>query len=88
MPRNRPEVDVGAPGLAGGPGPTPPGVEDGTPRATRTAAGEGGPESADAQGDEARKAERTAGTRGHEIPGKGQTPSPRSPGARRGRRRR
>lgn len=86
MTREKPEVDVGAPGLAGGPGPTPPGVDDGTPRATRTAVGEGPPQSAGSQGEETRIAERSAGTRGDELPG---TTAPRrSPAARRGRRRR
>ncbi len=88
MPRERPEVDVGATGLAGGPGPTPPGVDDGTPRATRIAAGESGPQSAEAQGEEARKAERTAGTRGDELPAKGKTAPRGSRAATRGRRRR
>lgn len=74
MPREKPPVnDLGAPGLAGGPGPTPPGVDDGTPHATRAAAPED-VQPAEEQGDEARTAERTAGTRGDRIPGHGGRP--------------
>ena len=85
MTRDKPEVEVGAPGLAGGPGPTPPGVDDGTPRATQTAAGEDPPQSAEAQGEETRIAERSAGTRGDEVPAR---TAPRRSPARHGRRRR
>lgn len=78
------DEDVGAPGLAGGPGPTPPGVDDGTPRPTQRAVGEDAPQSAAAQGEEARVAERSAGTRGDEL----RSPSPRRPSGKHGRRRR
>lgn len=54
------------PGLAGGPGPTPPGVEDGTPR-PREAAPETIP--AEEQRKEGEIAERTAGTRRADVPG-------------------
>ncbi len=65
-----PGNDLGAPGLAGGPGPTPPGVDDGTPHPTLGTGGTTGPaQSAEEQGDEARVAERTAGTRRDEITG-------------------
>lgn len=78
MPREKPPVDdLGAPGLAGGPGPTPPGVDDGTPHATRAAAPED-VQPAEEQGDEARTAERTAGTRGDQIPGHGSSAGQRS----------
>jgi hypothetical protein len=60
-------VDVGAPGLAAGPGPTPPGIDDGTPRATRATLGEDPPQSAEEQGEEAKVAERSAGTRGEQV---------------------
>jgi hypothetical protein len=59
------EIDP-TPGLAGGPGPTPPGVEDGTavPRAAE-------PESpaAPASRAEGEVAERSAGTRRADVPG-------------------
>ena len=61
------ELDVGMPGLAAGPGPSPPGIDDGTPRATRAALGEDPPQSAEEQGEEARVAERSAGTRGDQV---------------------
>src|SRR5512132_447528 len=64
----RPENDVGATGLAGGPGPTPPGVDDGTPHPTLGAT-PGREQSAEEQGDEASVAERTAGTHRDQIPG-------------------
>jgi hypothetical protein len=65
MPTGKPpEHEVGAPGLAGGPGPAPPGFDDGTPRPTLGSTAQ----SAEEQGEEARVAERTAGTRGDEIP--------------------
>lgn len=68
MPRGKPpENEVGAPGLAGGPGPSPPGVNDGTPHPSLGATPEP-TQSAEEQGDEARIAERTAGTRRDEIP--------------------
>lgn len=90
MARDRPEkpevVDIGAPGLAAGPGPAPPGVDDGTPRATRPAQGEDRPQTAEEQGEEARGAERSAGTRRDELGRSGSHPR-RAPG-RRGRARR
>jgi hypothetical protein len=60
------------PGLAGGPGPTPPGVEDGTavPRTAEpepSGAEEAPPAEADREAGEA--AERSAGVRRAEIPG-------------------
>lgn len=70
MPEKKPpENDVGAPGLAGGPGPTPPGLDDGTPHPSLGATGEG-TQSAEEQGEEARVAERTAGTRRDELLGR------------------
>jgi hypothetical protein len=72
MPSDKPrtgEIDE-TPGLAGGPGPTPPGVEDGTPD-LRPAA----PEASDpappreAQRREGEAAERSAGTRRADVPG-------------------
>jgi hypothetical protein len=59
------EIDS-TPGLAGGPGPTPPGVEDGTPR-PREAAPETIP--AEEQREEGEAAERSAGTRRADVPG-------------------
>ncbi len=62
------EIDE-TPGLAGGPGPTPPGVEDGT-AAPRLAEPETAPPpSAAEQRDEGEAAERTAGPRRADVPG-------------------
>lgn len=56
------------PGLAGGPGPTPPGVEDGTVE-PRRAQPEAAPQpSAGAQEQEGEAAERSAGTRRADVP--------------------
>lgn len=87
MSREKPDLlDVGAPGLAAGPGPSPPGIDDGTPRPTQAARGEGAPRSAEQQGEEARAAERSAGTRADEL-GTTAAPPRRKPRARgRGRR--
>lgn len=78
-----PEHEIGAPGLAGGPGPSPPGVDDGTPHpslgATPQPAEDQG-QSAEDQGEEARIAERTAGTRGDQIPERGGGPAEPAPG--------
>lgn len=84
MPREKPpENEVGAPGLAGGPGPTPPGIDDGTPHPTL---GAGAPaQSAEEQGDESRTAERTAGTRADEVPGSGRRGDPEEESGARGR---
>ncbi len=76
--RKPPEHQIGAPGLAGGPGPAPPGVDDGTPHPTLGATSQ----TAEEQGEEARVAERTAGTRGDQIPERGvrqEEPSAREP---------
>ncbi len=70
MPGEKPPLeDVGAPGLAGGPGPTPPGFDDGTPHPSLGASAPA--QSAEEQGDESRTAERTAGTRADELGGRG-----------------
>ncbi len=61
------EIDE-TPGLAGGPGPTPPGIDDGTVT-PRRAQPEPTPPSAAEQGDEADAAERTAGSRRADVPG-------------------
>lgn len=69
MPHGKPPEEIDStPGLAGGPGPTPPGVEDGTPQ-PREAAPEAGPPSADEQREEGEAAERSAGTRRADVPG-------------------
>lgn len=79
-----PEHEIGAPGLAGGPGPSPPGVDDGTPHpslgATPQSAEDPASQSAEEQGEEARIAERTAGTRRDQIPEPGARPGEPSPG--------
>lgn len=75
-----PEHEIGAPGLAGGPGPSPPGVDDGTPHPSLGATpAEDQGQSAEDQGEEARIAERTAGTRGDQIPERGGEPEEPSP---------
>jgi hypothetical protein len=74
MPSDEPgrgEIDQ-TPGLAGGPGPTPPGVEDGTPEPRRAAPERGGPGPAPAPAEQRREgeaAERSAGTRRADVPG-------------------
>jgi hypothetical protein len=60
------EIDP-TPGLAGGPGPTPPGVEDGTPH-PRKAAPETVPPASEQQA-EGEIAERSAGVRRADVPG-------------------
>jgi hypothetical protein len=62
------EIDP-TPGLAGGPGPTPPGVEDGTavPRAAHPEPSGGAPP-AEEQRDAGERAERTAGVRRADVP--------------------
>jgi hypothetical protein len=72
MPSDRPgegEIDP-TPGLAGGPGPKPPGIEDGLPE-PRTAAPEAGGPSTDAetQKREGEASERSAGVRRADVPG-------------------
>lgn len=57
------------PGLAGGPGPTPPGVEDGTVEPRRARPEPAGPPPAGAQQEEGEAAERSAGTRRADVPG-------------------
>ena len=63
------EIDE-TPGLAGGPGPTPPGVEDGTtvPRRARPEPGAAPPPSAEEQQAEGEAAERSAGVRRADVP--------------------
>jgi hypothetical protein len=60
------EIDE-TPGLAGGPGPTPPGVEDGT-AAPRFARPEAPPADPAAQQAEGEAAERSAGARRADVP--------------------
>jgi hypothetical protein len=72
MPSDRPgegEIDQ-TPGLAGGPGPTPPGVDDGLPEPRLAAPEPGGasPPSADAQRKKGEAAERSAGVRRADVP--------------------
>jgi hypothetical protein len=69
MPPGSGEIDE-TPGLAGGPGPTPPGVDDGTvtPRRARPEPS-ASPSSGAEQGDEAEAAERSAGPRRADVPG-------------------
>jgi hypothetical protein len=55
------------PGIAGGPGPTPPGVEDGLPE-PRLAEPESVPVAADPQREAGEAAERSAGTRRADVP--------------------
>jgi hypothetical protein len=62
-----PPIDQ-TPGLAGGPGPTPPGVEDGTPTPT-AAQPETVPRTARAQQEAGEIAEREAGTRDADVRG-------------------
>ncbi len=59
------EPPLDTPGLAGGPGPNPPGFDDNTPRPIATEPGE--PGAAEAQRKEGEVAEREAGTRAAEI---------------------
>jgi hypothetical protein len=67
MAREKPPVEIDeTPGIAGGPGPLPPGVEDGMPR-PRKAAPETLP--AEEQRERGEAAERSAGTRRADIPG-------------------
>jgi hypothetical protein len=56
------------PGLAGGPGPTPPGVEDGTVEPRRARPEPGSQPSAGAQEQEGEAAERSAGVRRADVP--------------------
>ncbi len=73
MPSERPDegkIDP-APGLAGGPGPTPPGVEDGTPAPRPAAPETTGPSPADAQREAGEAAQRSAGVRRADVPGLG-----------------
>jgi hypothetical protein len=63
MPRDPDPLDT--PGLAGGPGPAPPGVDDATPRARSTPPHH--PGAADAQREAAEVSEQSAGTRAGEI---------------------
>lgn len=58
-------TDLDTPGLAAGPGPTPPGFEDGTPSPREPAPDE--PGAADQQREAGEAAERSAGTRGDEL---------------------
>ncbi len=62
-PPTDPSLDT--PGLASGPGPTPPGFDDGTPRSDRVEPGD--PEAAEKQRQAGEVAERSAGTRQGEI---------------------
>jgi hypothetical protein len=78
------EIDE-TPGLAGGPGPTPPGLDDGTAE-PRHAAPEAGP-SPEEQQAEGEAAERSAGVRRADVPalagereGRGAEEDPGSPG--------
>ncbi len=64
MPKD-PEPRLDTPGLAAGPGPTPPGLDDGTPRADVPAPGE--PGAAEQQRRAGEVSERSAGTRQGEI---------------------
>ena len=66
------EIDE-TPGLAGGPGPTPPGVEDGTatPRRAQPEPRAAPPPTAGEQQAEGEAAERSAGTRRTDVPGLG-----------------
>jgi hypothetical protein len=59
-----------APGLAGGPGPTPPGVEDGTPvpREAEPEAPAPAPSAAEGQEEAGEAAERSAGARRADVP--------------------
>jgi hypothetical protein len=72
MPSDKPgrgEIDE-TPGLAGGPGPTPPGVEDGTPELRRAAPEPSDPApSQEEQRRHGEAAERSAGTRRADVPG-------------------
>jgi hypothetical protein len=72
MPSDKPgrgEIDE-TPGLAGGPGPTPPGVEDGTPDLRRAAPEPSGPPaSPEEQRLHGEVAERSAGARRADVPG-------------------
>ncbi len=63
----RPKVDerIGAPGLVGGPGPTPPGVDDGTPKPPIGT--EPVPLGPGEQEEAGEAAERSAGTRRTEL---------------------
>jgi len=73
MPTGRPgegKIDP-TPGLAGGPGPAPPGVDDGTPDVRPAAPESGGPapERGEAQREAGERAERSAGVRRADVPG-------------------
>jgi hypothetical protein len=72
MPGDRPgegKIDA-TPGLAGGPGPAPPGVDDGTPAPRRAAPEPGGPPpDAAEQRREGEAAEQSAGVRRADVPG-------------------
>jgi hypothetical protein len=73
MPSDRPgegKIDQ-TPGLAGGPGPTPPGVDDGLPepRLAAPEPGDASPPAADEQRKEGEAAERSAGVRRADVPG-------------------
>lgn len=81
------EIDE-TPGLAGGPGPIPPGVEDGTPELRRARPEPAAPPSAEGQQEEGEAAERSAGTRRADVPslagereGRGAEGEPGSPEA-------
>lgn len=60
-----PDPDLDTPGLAGGPGPAPPGIEDGTPRANATEPDE--PGAAEVQRQDGEASERSAGTRAADV---------------------
>jgi hypothetical protein len=70
MPTRRPgagEIDE-TPGLAGGPGPTPPGIDDGTVEPRRATPETPPPSDAEAQQAEGEAAERSAAVRRADVP--------------------
>ena len=73
MPRD-PHSDLDSPGLAGGPGPTPPGVGDNTPGAKAKEPGE--PGAAEEQRQQGEVAERSAGTRAADVDQRAQERGP------------
>ncbi len=92
MPTGRPgegNIDP-TPGLAGGPGPAPPGVEDGTPDLRPAAPEPGGSEHGEAQREAGEAADRSAGVRRADVPGLAGEREGRAPGkaGARGRRKR
>ncbi len=75
--KKHPPIDQ-TPGLAGGPGPTPPGLDDGTPTPS-AAAPETVPRTAGEQRELGEVAEREAGVREADLPGvRGRRRAPRA----------